>query len=149
MAQSQVHSAKQEKKFMDAFTTMNAFTRQYANEIHHKNKKQTVIYPVLSLIAIFFVVTQFSTSLMIEWPFYALPVVAVVVFTYVGTKFMSWVSFKIYEYFDHRYVPTFFYWFFSFIFGAIITGLVVISAMYVFIGIALVVGLIVTILLGR
>lgn len=149
MAQTEATQVRGSKGIKSSFTTMNAFTRHYANEIHHKNKKQTVIYPVLSLVAIFFVAISFSTSLMIEWPFYALPVVAVVVFTYVGTKFMSWVSFKIYEYFNHRYVPTFFYWFLSFVFGAIITGFAIISAMYVFIGIALVVGFILTILLGR
>lgn len=149
MVQSETTKIRESKNIKSMFTTMNDFTVQYTNEIHHKSKRQTIVYPVLSLIALFFIVTKFSTSLMIEWPFYALPVAAVVVFTYVGTKFMSWVTLKIFEYFNHRLVPTFFYWFFSLIFGTIITGLVIISAMYVFIGIALVVALIVVWLLGH
>lgn len=135
------------QKIKNSFTQMDDFTLKYCNEMRVRKIRHTMIYPVIGLVILAFALNGISEALHKDWIINLWLIVVPFVTTFVGTKFMTWVTFTIYKYFNKRLIPTFFYWTFSVIFGLLISGLVFFIGMYVFIIVLLiVVGI--TLLLG-
>lgn len=137
-----VNGLKILKKIKNSFTQMDDFTVRYCNKMRSKSVFKTIIIPAVMLILVFWVTNEISSNSLKDWvdnlcAFIALSTAFIVV-TYIGTKFISWVTFKIYKHFNEALIPTFFYWLFSVVFGFVITGTVIYVGMIVLITIIII-----------
>lgn len=134
--------------FKRSFTTMDRKTMTWANYLNQTSKFKTIILPIIALAAFFWFINDLPLQLQtFSFAFFMLWVLATVaVILLIGSKFMSWVSIKIYHYREkHWLMPSFYFWSLTIIFG-IVLGIAMTTILT---AAAMIIGVIIFMLIGK
>ena len=104
------------------FTEMNDTTVNHANRMIKMSKKKALGVPLLIDVVMFWLLMSRHVTLYYGTtvPTILLLIIMIGTMVFVGTKFTSWVTLKVYEKYN-KLVPTFWYWLLSVVFGVLIS----------------------------